>query len=699
MKKLKRAICIALCFLLNSGLFSALIPALAVNIPTADYWWETDTGSVTANLYAVAYGDSMYIAVGAGGTILTITFADLDSGNAWIDTASGTTSDLYGIACGMDGDGQTLYAAVGAGGTILTSADGASWTVRTPSTAITQDLRAVTYGGGQFVAVGGAGTVVVSTDGTTWRTVSDSDISSIDFTGVACGLNTSGDPACVAVGGAYIAYSVDGENWDSDRIFTATGLTGAAYYECSAGDPLFIAASSVAGSTQYAHNASYSSDWTAASSSPALTGIAAGGGLFIGVGGTDAYFSSDGETWEFSDTDYDYTLNAATYGDNCFVAVGDGGNIIICDGDQQTAFITDVSDVADDGDAGDLRVTFERAENEWEISEYRIMVVEYDYAADFDLSAAESVTSDYYAAVDPAAYPAGAITLTLPDTLLDTGGDVIADYSYHVFILSVATENPDYPYTLSEPSEKVTLSTDSWKWANPQPQGNTINGVVYGEGLYVAVGDSGTVLTSPDGTTWTDRHTNSLIEGDDLHGVAYGKGRFVAASGWSLGAYTLVSDDGIHWTAYEIDDLDGEMYGIAYGNGLFAGVTGDGEIATSPDGIAWTIRGDYSTQFNAVSYSYNPDDGLGRFVAAGYNGAVYGNGVYVAAGDSGMVLYTGTPIPVPATANASNNIVSINPASITVGSSTTITAAGDRQSTAGSVVKLTFVLERLPVPV
>src|SRR5512136_2088465 len=40
---------------------------------------------------------------------------------------------------------------------------------------------------------------------------------------------------------------------------------------------------------------------------------------------------------------------------------------------------------------------------------------------------------------------------------------------------------------------------DNWHWRNPLPQGNTLQGVTYGNGTFVAVGENGTILTSPDG--------------------------------------------------------------------------------------------------------------------------------------------------------------------------------------------------------
>jgi len=43
-------------------------------------------------------------------------------------------------------------------------------------------------------------------------------------------------------------------------------------------------------------------------------------------------------------------------------------------------------------------------------------------------------------------------------------------------------------------------------------------GVTYGNGLFVTVGDSGTILTSTDGTTWTERTSGTS---SDLYGITY----------------------------------------------------------------------------------------------------------------------------------------------------------------------------------
>jgi hypothetical protein len=49
--------------------------------------------------------------------------------------------------------------------------------------------------------------------------------------------------------------------------------------------------------------------------------------------------------------------------------------------------------------------------------------------------------------------------------------------------------------------------------------------VTYGNGTFVAVGEGGTILTSPDGVSWTARTSGTS---NWLDGVAYGNGLFVA---------------------------------------------------------------------------------------------------------------------------------------------------------------------------
>lgn len=69
---------------------------------------------------------------------------------------------------------------------------------------------------------------------------------------------------------------------------------------------------------------------------------------------------------------------------------------------------------------------------------------------------------------------------------------------------------------------------DTWNWRNPLPVGEYLNSVIHGDGAFVAVGDMGTILTSPDSVTWTIRSSGTDVS---LHGVTYGNSTFVAVGG------------------------------------------------------------------------------------------------------------------------------------------------------------------------
>jgi len=141
--------------------------------------------------------------------------------------------------------------------------------------------------------------------------------------------------------------------------------------------------------------------------------------------------------------------------------------------------------------------------------------------------------------------------------------------------------------------------------------------VTYGNGLFVAVAQSGTgnrVMTSPDGITWTSR-TNPVD--NDWYSVTYGNGLFVAVAYTGTGNRVMTSPDGITWTS-RTNPVDNGWLSVTYGNGLFVAVsyTGSGNrVMTSPDGITWTI-GVSAADNNWRSVTY----GNGLFVAVAYTG-------------------------------------------------------------------------------
>lgn len=115
--------------------------------------------------------------------------------------------------------------------------------------------------------------------------------------------------------------------------------------------------------------------------------------------------------------------------------------------------------------------------------------------------------------------------------------------------------------------------------------------VVYGGAIWVAVGENNSIITSPDGVTWTAR-ASALAGGTLLSNVAWNGALFVCVSANNL---IQTSPDGINWTA-RVTALGGtpELQKPAWNGTVWligSNVTGAGpHFLTSPDGITWTAR-------------------------------------------------------------------------------------------------------------
>jgi len=95
--------------------------------------------------------------------------------------------------------------------------------------------------------------------------------------------------------------------------------------------------------------------------------------------------------------------------------------------------------------------------------------------------------------------------------------------------------------------------------------GNLLQAVTYGNGLFVAVGYNGAILTSRDGVNWTWRTSGTR---EDLQAVTYGNSTFVAVG---MHGTILTSRDGVTWTQRTLG-ADDWLNGVTYGNGLFVAV-------------------------------------------------------------------------------------------------------------------------------
>lgn len=142
-------------------------------------------------------------------------------------------------------------------------------------------------------------------------------------------------------------------------------------------------------------------------------------------------------------------------------------------------------------------------------------------------------------------------------------------------------------------------------------------GVTYVNGIYIALGASGTLLTSTDATTWIPRTTNTAY---DLHQVAFGLSTYVTDG---ISKYVAVGDAGT--------------------------------IISSTDTITWSPPHASGTTENLRAICFGP---AAQFIATG---TPEPNSQFIIAGAAGTILFSTTGAdPTPSTWPASTPPVSAN---------------------------------------
>ena len=143
--------------------------------------------------------------------------------------------------------------------------------------------------------------------------------------------------------------------------------------------------------------------------------------------------------------------------------------------------------------------------------------------------------------------------------------------------------------------------------------------ICYGDGLILAGGAGGAIITSPDGLTWTDR-TNSAYTAD-WRGVGYGNGVYIAGG---TGGLIIYSDDkGVTWKQASSNTtatvnyiraftaMKGKLYTVCYIS------TGKGEVWESVDGANWTVK------YTASGRLWCIDNNGSTSIMSGDNGKIY----------------------------------------------------------------------------
>jgi len=512
------------------------------------YWSTIVTGGFSDQGYKVAYGNGLWVAVGKTDDTPVSTIQYSSNGISWYEVNYPGFIRGYGIAYG-----NNLWVAVGqAGGSALStiqySSDGSNW-----STIVTGGFntygKGVTYGNGMWVAVGdGASihsTIQYSPDGSNWSNV---DSGGFNYNGVGVAYGSS---LWVAVGSA--DSPVNSIQWSSDAITWSNA---------------------------------YSVDFTGSNQN----GVTYNNGLWVVVGISDV---------DNGDGSYTNTVKYSTDGSNWTsvpINTLSSGNDITSGYIQQMILYSTITYTAPVIDIG---------------SNISISILNSNLTIS-NPSNPLYITNDLYAKNLETTH----IQLDPQQRYSTLRYSSIISYSR----LFVAVGDNYETTNISS----IQYSSDGCNWYGANYGGfDTIGrGVAYGNNLWVAVGDSGytgsTIQYSSDGSNWSNIDTGGFY-GSGI-GVAYGNGLWMAVGTYSESALSTIqySRNGSNWSNIATGGFNGAGFGVAYGSSLWVAVgSGDGSILS-------TIQ--YSS--NGCNWS-NIDTG-------GFNGVgiglAYGNGVWVAVG-------------------------------------------------------------------
>lgn len=271
--------------LINSGVYGAgyYLFGLASNsgaLRTTDFvtWTQTASGLINAGTQAIAYENSLFVAGGGSGGLITSTDAV-----TWSTRISGTASSINGITYGAG-----LYVLVGAGGMIRTSTDAITWAAATSGT--TTAFNEVIYQGSQFVAGGVNGILYTSTDAVTWTSRSigvAATITGITYgaglymIGITNGVKTSTDAVTWSATNGTAGAGITAAYGSAQGLFVTTGVTSQKFAYSTDG-VTFV--QSVSGTTAQ------------------FTGLIYGNGIYAGWTGTGGtvYVSADPTTPQYS---------------------------------------------------------------------------------------------------------------------------------------------------------------------------------------------------------------------------------------------------------------------------------------------------------------------------------------------------------------------------------------------------------------
>jgi len=518
--------------------------------------------SVTSNFIsgkgpnAIAYGNGVWVAVGAEGSIRTST----DFITWTTRTSNFGTTNINDINFG-----NSLWAAVGQTGQIRTSTDGTTWTTRTSNFG-NSTINSIVYGDSLWVAGGTRGFIRTSTDAITWTTIA-SNFGNTTIVSIAYG-----NSLWVAVANAgQIRTSTNGTTWATQTSnFGSTNIQSVIY---GSSDNLWIAV----GNTGQIRASTDATTWTTVVSNATtevLGNIVNVNGVYLALEDESAaWLSANGIAWatwsgnsggdSFIQYENDRVISASDT--KFFYAIPTPAT--------PKAIITDL----DDNGSEFLAVASGKPYRTQDFNTLTEVPLIWTTVLDATVRDIE-YTNNLWTAVGNSG-----LILTSTDTLSWT------TRTSNITSSQISTISSSSSLYVIGASGQIRTSTDSITWTTRTSNfGNTqINDIAFGNSLFVAAGNTGQIRTSTNGATWAT--TTSNFGNTSINSVAYDAG----SSTWIAVGNTgqiRTSTNGATWATRTSNFGSTNINSVIYGSGLSAAVGNAGQVRTSTNGITWNTQ-------------------------------------------------------------------------------------------------------------
>ena len=465
----------------------------------------------------------------------------------------------------------------------------------------------IAWNGTQYVAIGTGGFIATSTNGTSWQP-QRSGTTSLLF-----GIIWDGSQFVVVGYSGTILTSSDAITWTAQTSGVTEHLVKLTW-----SGSLYVAV----GFNGTILTSSNATSWTARTSgtSSLLYTAAWNGTTFITAGSGGVLISSpNGITWTSRSSGTTSRLYEAVWNGSKFFAVGDLG-VVIASTDGITWATAETTPTTENlygikWDGSNLIAT--GANGVILTSPGNATWTTQTSGTNADLFAIEYNGSSQYvtAGVDQNAAVNDAIVLTSNDAITWTT-QKFAGYSDH--INSVTFGNSLFVAVGS--SGYLLTSNNGTTW-NVQAPGifTQLNDVIYGD-KFVAIGDdgavgaTGSIITSTNATAWTTRTAGTASK---LNSITWSGSRYVVVG---ASGTIITSADGITWST-QTSGTSNELNNVTWSGSQFIAVGISGTILSSPTGITWTAQASGTiNDLNGVYYT-NGNGGT-KYVIVGNSGTI-----------------------------------------------------------------------------